>query len=76
MLEIDRAVERKYLRHPNKGQLDVFRGKKKPGNGEFFLWRFPFGSTKDFPLGSTNCVSPNVSSGGFFFLDADEVEGD
>jgi hypothetical protein len=39
------------------------------------MWRFPFGSTKDFSLGSTNCVSPAVSSGGFFLFDADEVLG-
>jgi hypothetical protein len=41
-----------------------------------FLWRFPLGSTKDFPLASTNCVSPAFSSGELFILDAEEVEGD
>jgi hypothetical protein len=50
--------------------------RENPGNGEFFLWHFPFGSTKDFPLGSINCASSTISSGGFFFLDADEVEGE
>jgi hypothetical protein len=47
-----------------------------PGSREFLFWCFPFGSTKDFTWASANCASSTVSSGGFFFLDAEEVEGD